>query len=251
MIVSRSRNFIFIHISKTGGNAVSEGLRPILDLTQDYDNQLSEVAEEDRPRAGLNPDMLFEKHTTATRARNGVGPEAYRAAFRFAFVRNPFARIYSGFHWLQAEAGRNVDNPDYLDEHRRYAQMTFDELISDIGVLKAENLALMPQTFWLPQPGMLNFLGRTEYFNQDMQRIWRHLAPDIAPPASFERVNVSTRPDQWRNMSGTARDQIVTHYADDFERFGYATDLDAALPDAYPLEFAHSNGVVVPRIFRI
>lgn len=251
MIVSKSRNFIFIHISKTGGNAVAEGLRPIVDLTQDYDNQIAYASEEDRPYAGLNRDLKFGLHTNATRARNGVGAEAYRSAFRFAFVRNPFARVYSGFRWLQAEAKKNENNPDYLDRNRKFAEQSFDEMIADIGDLKTGNLALRPQTFWLPQPGMMSYMGRTEHFNQDMQRIWRYLAPDLPEPASFEKVNVSTRPDQWRNMSGTARDQIVTHYADDFERFGYPTDLDAALPDAYPLEFAHSNGVVVPRIFRI
>ena len=70
----RARNawwsrYIFIHINKTGGSSIERAL-----------------------------DLRFE-HMTAREKRVDVGPRRWQTAFKFAFVRNPWARALSHYRY--------------------------------------------------------------------------------------------------------------------------------------------------------
>jgi hypothetical protein len=97
MIVSHRRRFVFCHIPKTAGEAITEALEPHLGWD---DVVLGNVAGEAytqryRARFGLG------KHSPAPRIREVVGEELWADYLTFAVVRHPVERLRSLYAYLE------------------------------------------------------------------------------------------------------------------------------------------------------
>jgi Sulfotransferase family len=95
MIISHSRQFIFVHVPKTGGTSITLSFLKqlskndiILGCLPPYDN----LSHESRKKGGLH------KHSKAYEIKNELG-DIYNEYFSFAFVRNPFDLILSQYYW--------------------------------------------------------------------------------------------------------------------------------------------------------
>lgn len=75
-MISLNKNFVFIHVNKTGGTSVIEALARYEDpLHPDYD------------------------HANAKRMRRLIGPHLWDDMYSFAFLRNPFDRMVSSYFY--------------------------------------------------------------------------------------------------------------------------------------------------------
>ncbi|MEL7080310.1 MAG: sulfotransferase family 2 domain-containing protein [Pseudomonadota bacterium] len=120
MIISHSRNFIYVHIHKCAGESIERALWPYLGLRDiligarpmNLSRLLNPLHER---RTGL------VKHSKAADIRAVLGHEAYDAAFRFATVRHPVKRIYSlytyaiGLFRNSPDSRAIVSHPDVID----------------------------------------------------------------------------------------------------------------------------------------
>jgi hypothetical protein len=93
-----SRPIAFVHINKAGGTAMLE------DLQNCCSSRLLSAKEKgkgkkQRKGASRKPSNFFF-HASADRQRQLVGEDAWNNAFKFALVRNPWARQVSMFHFL-------------------------------------------------------------------------------------------------------------------------------------------------------
>jgi hypothetical protein len=87
------RDVTFVHINKAGGTAMLENLKTCCSDRLLKTHHQSKLRDKGYPRN-------FFFHGNAQRQHSLVGEDAWKDAFKFALVRNPWARQVSMFHFL-------------------------------------------------------------------------------------------------------------------------------------------------------
>lgn len=94
-MLSLRHDFLFVHIPKTGGNSVQNLLR-------DYSSD-EIVVDPDKGQDGVhrfnvrNKETGLRKHAKLAQYQAGLDPDVYARLFKFATLRNPWARMVSNF----------------------------------------------------------------------------------------------------------------------------------------------------------
>ncbi len=101
MIISPGRNYIFVHIPKTGGTALATALeqRAMRD-----DILIGDTPKAKRRKArlkSLSTKGRIWKHSTLSDMEGAVDPTGM---FTFTLVRNPWDRMVSYYTWLKAQS---------------------------------------------------------------------------------------------------------------------------------------------------
>lgn len=161
---------IFVHIPKTAGTSV---------------------------RKALDAPGVFDTHAPA-RAYARAYPDFYAKAFKFAFVRNPWDRFASSFHFMKS----GTDWPMQQDWARRHiGDLDFRAFTLRLRnpLFRATVLSerfFWPQTFWLKGPSGdngVNAIFRFETLDAGMQDICQRLK--IAPPGATPHLRKAVRAD--------------------------------------------------------
>ena len=158
---------------------------------------------------------------------------------RFAFVRNPYARLLSG--WASKIASRN---PDHFVPLRELLAARYDgpaargtrapfAAFRDFAdfVLTADD-AFARDHHWAPQHELLrtdivsyDVLGCFETFAEDLSAILRRLdAPEAVVGRASQRVNSTFTVPLTTAYDADLADRVYHHYEADFEAFGYDRD---------------------------
>lgn len=188
------KSCIFVHVPKTAGLSVCEGVL-------------------DTPAVGHMPLHYYQKV---------LGQERYQRYFKFAFVRNPWDRVYSAYNYLR-RGGVSKDDAVWKDEFSRFAD--FNDFVSKW--LDEDNIDLqlhfMPQTRFLKNNfGVidLDFIGRFETLESDYQTIAQKLGGK-----PLQCRNSSHRTAGYKDVYSKRSIEIVGKvYERDIERLGYDFD---------------------------
>lgn len=216
MIINSDRQFIFIHIPKVAGTSISKSLggEPGMFLAQNV----------------LGEQQLISSHTYASEVKRFMGSEQYNAFFKFAFVRNPWDRLYSLYNFMvnSEEINRGKHIFDQEEAHRRgfkwflLENRTKYTRVKLYGVDVTICQQITPQLDWLTQDNRLivDYVGTYENLQQDFSLI-------------SERIGI-TEPLRWHNKFSSrnyvhAYDNemidFVTHYHEkDIQMFHYTFD---------------------------
>jgi hypothetical protein len=217
MIISRARRFIFVHIPKTGGTALSLALEARV--------AKDDILIGDTPKArarkgrlkGVTSAGRVWKHSTLADVVGVVTAEEVAAFFTVTLVRNPWDRMVSYYHWLRVQS---------------FAHPA-------VGLAKSHDFSGFlhhPQTqtslrMWPYAAYMRDAMGveraslyvRLEHLEADIAPFEAHLGYRVTP---FQRVNESDRPRDWRVAYSDADAALVGDLcADDIARFGYSFDV--------------------------
>ena len=193
MIISDSHRFIFIHIPRTGGTSITDIFY----------------------RKKLKFERPFLQHTNAS------SPEFQSVPFSdyttFAFVRNPWARIYSWYALLAKY------NPDWKQS------FTFEEFVcnyDDIAQAHSiDNGFCFNQLDYLHnQQGQLvtNFIGRYENYQQDVYKIFAQLGVTLDTIPHLNRTCLIDYRGKYTAASKSIVDKLC---AKDIEYFDYHFDI--------------------------
>lgn len=242
MIVSKTNNYIFVHIPKNGGTTIETLLLHHLDAARDMHFSPRAKIPDNRALFGVPSETAIDKHITVPRLRTAIGEDAYDGFFSFAFSRNPYSRCYSAYVFLIAQAKqdirmmeRGIPLPAKQEKHREARAKALDKSVDDLCVdlpLTAKTYGFFrPQTAWLPKPDSVNFVGRLETLSQDLHHIYRHVGLPTEGLATIPRENVKAPTGSWRSMSVASAIAIREYYAEDFTRLGY--DPDVTAPEAF------------------
>jgi hypothetical protein len=150
--------------------------------------------------------------------------------FRFAFVRNPYARLYSA--WRDKV---HLVEPGYEPVVEAVRAAFPAEVPGDIvpwepfarwvcGDPKGTSPHWMHQVALLfPDAISYDMIGRLEHFEHDFARFAEHLRRQGAADPDLTAGHLNRRSDgDWRAAYTEAlADQVHAHYREDFERFGY------------------------------
>lgn len=216
MIINNQYQFIYLHVPKTAGTAVSTYLQKYagpadLDLG-------GAKGDERRIKIATTLNQLWrqswgiEKHSRAARVRAKLGATIWERSFKFAFVRSPFSRTYSGFRY--AKGDHQLDGA--LDN------VSFSEFLQSDIFTKLQILPIQSQAAFLNPIGQIDFIGRFENLAADLALVSSIIERRRIEPAAVETMNQSADPEEWRSMSQEDMEIIRNVLSADFEEFGYS-----------------------------
>lgn len=229
MILSHSRAFVFVHVHKTAGEAVTAALAPHLgrgDVVLGT-TTAGKVANLVYPKL-----KAIKKHSSALRLRDFCGEAVWDAYFTFAFVRDPVDRIRSLYDYtgkmLERRRERSLRNlvlglpgasgadPLRWPGTRAYLETTsFSEFIRHPAFRSREQWRSVCDEDGRP---LVDFIGRFERLEADFAHVSERLG---LGPLSIEKRNASQGAPKAAVVSPEDRDHLLALHRRDFEIFGY------------------------------
>jgi hypothetical protein len=201
MMITADGRWIFVHIQKTGGNAVRSAL-------------------------GAEHNDAH-KHFLARELRQIYGDVAWADCFKFAFVRNPWDRLVSW--WSFIDNGRDPTGATpaannffgYVLQHAR----SFEEFIScctaEIVDSDGRKDIFRNQIDYLVDEDgkvMVDFIGRFERLQDGFNEVTTRLE---LPRMELSRINVSHHSFYADYYTPEMAEKVGRRYARDIEAFGY------------------------------
>ncbi len=214
MIISRGRRYIFVHIPKTGGTALSLALeaRAMAD-----DILIGDTPKARRRRGrlkGVQTAGRLWKHSTLADVIGLVTPAEAAEFFTFTLVRNPWDRMVSYYHWLRAQG---FDHPAVA----LAKAVDFTTFVAAPQTRAAFTRA--PYGSYLRLPGGVECASaflRLEHLAEDAAALEAHLGFAVTPLAP---ANASDRSRDWRRYYSDADAALVGEIcAEDIARFDYS-----------------------------
>jgi hypothetical protein len=214
MIVSPGRNYIFVHIPKTGGTALALALEARAMKDDILIGDTPKARARRRRLRGVQAAGRLWKHSTLADIAGLVDDEAIARAFVFTLVRNPWERMASYYHWLR---GQGFTHPAVALAR----SLPFGAFLAHPQTAAA--LAAWPaEAYVRDRHGALrcDLFARLEHLEQDLAPLEAHLGFRLTPLAP---ANVTLRP---RALAALYRpedvDRVARLAAPDITRFGYA-----------------------------
>ncbi len=184
---------VFIHIPKTAGTS----MRWTLDFNR------------------VNKENGVRKHNDANKIIGLLGQEKWDAVFKFTFVRNPWDRLLSFYHFRL----RNNMITDEVLKQDFYKWATF-KMTSKSPNSKI-HFNLQAQTHWLKdQKGKINmdFIGRFEHLETD----FKELATRLSLPSQLLELNVNPLKLDYRDhYDEELKSLVAKFYQEDIHYFKY------------------------------
>lgn len=144
--------------------------------------------------------------------------------FKFAFVRNPWDRIFSQYRYLNFVKKHDIANCSYRDwlfkceEAMNAPNNYLFGRNRDIFIYHLTN-----QIEWISLNGEIavDFVGRFENIEEDFNKICKHLNVDF----NLLHENRSGKPVDYRTVyDDTMKEMVADWHARDLEEFGYSFD---------------------------
>jgi len=195
LIISDEPNLIFVAVPKTGSCSIEEALQPL---------------------ANTKLMRQFNKHATSMRLERELPVQRWMKAYKFAFVREPYAWMHSWYRFRQRDV---LSNPDHTFNKRYTGNISFNEFVHTFS---SNELMLKQSDFIARHNGelLVDFVGRYETLQEDFNRICERLRLD---EQKLPQVNVSkpvTTNDEV--LDATSIGIINEYFSQDFEMFGYS-----------------------------
>ena len=216
MIISAGREYIFVHIPKTGGTALTLALeaRAMKDDILIGDTPKAR-ARKSRLRGVASQGRLW-KHSTLTDIAGLASDADIAGFFTLTLVRNPWDRAVSYYHWLRVQ---NFAHPavGLAKTH------DFSGFLNHSQTITA--LRLWPYTAYMRDrfgKDSASLYARLEHLEADLAPFEAHLGFRITP---LPRANTSDRTRDWRGFYSDADAALLADIsADDIALFNYRFD---------------------------
>ena len=216
MILSRGRGYLFLHIPKTGGTALT--------LALEARAMKDDILIGDTPKArarrgrlqGLPAKGRLWKHSTLADLDGLLSPDDLDALFILTLVRNPWDRMVSYYHWLRGQSfghpavalAKAQDFSAFLnhpDTRAAFAAWPYAAHVTDAQGQERATL-----------------FARLEHLDEDLIPFEAHLGFRLTP---LPRANDSARARDWRPFYSDADAALLGALcARDIARFGYGFD---------------------------
>ncbi len=186
MLISFDRKILFIHIPKNAGTSIrslfiplglenpnNSNINKLLNLPLHYGQRFFKLHVHKRIlyinsplgiKAGvINSDNL--SHAKAIDVQRILGKQLYNSLFKFAFVRNPWAKEVSDYEYIK----RTKYHPLYSFIHSQSLSLEqYLEWKIQNGNLKSPQLSFIADS---NNNLLMNFIGKVESIDQDLKKL--------------------------------------------------------------------------------
>ena len=236
MLISYTRNFLFVHLLRTGGTSITRALKVESSSPEQYlENRILRALGIRVNHFTTYQRKLYRTHTSARSLRRNVPPEIWDRLFRFTVVRNPFDRIVSLYtHLTGRREGRLIG--------RRYGSdlenMTFGEFVSVIRrfPLLHQKQQITDETGKL----LVDHVAHFESLKEDFLQILR----TVNVEATLDHLNGSRHRNYREYYTPSLIQNVSEYFAEDLEFFGYdfETGLATILTESQRISEAAAGG---------
>jgi hypothetical protein len=237
VIISHRHRFIFIHLHKTAGDSICEALRPQLarsDFVLQSDFQAWVQKHTTRPPEA---DLGLRKHSSALAVREKIGMEVWASYYKFAFVRHPFDRALSLYHfaakkaeerqrliprnaWYLTPPGRKTDPLHWRTVEAYLETDSFSSFLRYPGL--GEDIGMRPQIDSLADEAgtlLVDFVGRFERLPDDFRVVQDAIG---VGSSMLGRRNASANSGAATELSREDRAFLYDRFRTDMAAFGYS-----------------------------
>lgn len=214
MIISSGRDYIFVHIPKTGGTSLALAL----EARAKKDDILIGDTPKARRREGRLKSLTARgrlwKHATLADIDGVVSLDRIQSTFTVTLVRNPWDRLVSYYHWL---LNQSFDHPAVALAHTR----DFSGFLNAPHTIAS--LTAQPYGHYMTARDGKEYCSayiRLEHFAEDAAPFTDHLGFELHLPVS----NQSRREAYQTYYNDADRALIAGISASDIGRFGYRFD---------------------------
>jgi hypothetical protein len=205
MFISHKHNFVFIHVPKTAGSSIHVALKDF------YELKGVQRADPPPPIHHMGAKDLLNEYPEC---------EGY---FKFAFVRNPYERLLSGYsEFTQKVSGAESHRANYPLDIFKYKDFShFCVALESSEWIKDVHFRPQHELLYDGDECLVNFIGRYENLQNDLSHICKTVGIHGIDLASSPKHR-ETRHAHWtaHYLPRTKR-AIKECYARDFELFGY------------------------------
>lgn len=212
MIISPGRNYIFVHIPKTGGTSLALALES---RAKRDDILIGDTPKAQRRRnrlTGVSTKGRLWKHATLADIEGLVSLDFIQSAFCVSLVRNPWDRLVSYYHWLR----------DQKFDHsavRRAKALGFSNFLQAPETRSSLSRAHY-SSYMIASDGCeyAKLFIRLEHFEEDSIAFWDYLGFRLDLP----HENRSGRAKDYQRYYTDSDASLVAEVcAKDIQRFGY------------------------------
>ena len=209
MIISYERNFLFVHVPKTGGTSIRHALKR-------YEHDASRyLVNRCLSTCGIGVNYLsrdycknrFRAHESASRVAATLPDDVFARLFKFAFVRNPWDILVSMYKFILKTKAHKRHRLVRKMEFAEFVEYAVSKRICDQSRLLTDDQGIL----------LVDYVGRFESFSSDYARIASTIgvSPDIA---HLNRTNSTGFQDFYDRK---LRSRVETAYRNDIDLFQY------------------------------
>lgn len=202
--VNHERKAIFVHVPKNAGTSITRALKGTGQYT---------------PLGYGSVDDDFAMSWTAGEVRrviDTVGNEMWGECFTFAFVRNPWDRLVSGWQFTRQKNKHELSFAEFV---RRLPSLDTDQEPDALRRAISTHWHAMPQADHLIVDGVVavDFVGRVEALDDD----WRAISERIGCDREIPRANASERGEYRQYYTDDLLAEVDERFRRDVDAWGY------------------------------
>jgi hypothetical protein len=204
MIVSKQRQFVFVHIFKTAGTSIKRAVRRY--AMPSWHEGANFVLK----RIGVSQfgPRGHRDHVKVTDLIDEIGRSQFDRLFSFAFVRNPWDWELSHYKYI-------CNTASHASHQEVFALGSFSEYVR----WRCDGRFQLQESFLLHQgKSVVDFVGRFENLESD----FRYVCQRIGIRYRLPRLNASGTEDYRIAYDDRTKEMIAGTYRSDIARFGYA-----------------------------
>jgi len=196
-MISHKHKFLYIHIPKCGGVSIKNALK-------------NNEVKRDLLHNDLNNKRLIKQE------------DKLKKYFKFSFVRNPWDRMISLYHYFSQFKESRVFYSDNINIIKKTQDMSFLDFCTKKNWQKMHNgFHFKPMTDWISNDSgslSLDYIGRVESLQKDFDIICDKIG---IPHQELPRKNKSKHKHYTEYYDDETKQIVAEKYAKDIKHFGY------------------------------